>query len=143
MKKSEIARSLLASVLIVMVLVGFGCAKKTDEGKVPITTSSEDAKKEYLQGRDLAERLLGQNSIQHFENAVAKDSNFAMAYFQLAQVAPTTKAFFANMNKAKALADKASEGERLMILGFEANMNGDPTKRGEYYEKTGDLIPTG
>ena len=141
MKKSEIARSLLASVLIVMVLVGFGCAKKTDEGKVPITTSSEDAKKEYLQGRDLAERLLGQNSIQHFENAVAKDSNFAMAYFQLAQVAPTTKAFFANMNKAKALTDKASEGERLMILGFEANMNGDPTKRGEYYEKLVTLFP--
>ncbi len=141
MKKSEIARSLLASALIVMVLLCVGCAKKTDEGKIPITTSSEDAKKEYLQGRDLAERLLGQNSIQHFENAVAKDSNFAMAYFLLAQASPTTKAFLANMKKATALADKASEGERLMILGFEAGMNGDPTKRGEYYEKLVTLFP--
>ncbi|MGA9362740.1 MAG: tetratricopeptide repeat protein [Bacteroidota bacterium] len=141
MKKTEIARSLLASALIVMVLLWVGCAKKTDEGKVPITTSSEDAKKEYLQGRDLLERSLAQNSIQHFENAVAKDSNFAMAYFLLAQVSPTTKGFLDNMKKATALADKASEGERLMILGFQEGVNGDPTKRGEYYGKLVTLFP--
>jgi tetratricopeptide (TPR) repeat protein len=141
MKKIQLARSLLASVLIVVVLLWVGCSKKTDEGKIPITTSSEDAKKDFLQGRDLAERLLTQNSIEHFENAVAKDSNFAMAYFALAQVAPTAKAFFENMKKATALADNASEGERLMILGFDAGANGDPAKRGEYYEKLVALFP--
>jgi tetratricopeptide (TPR) repeat protein len=141
MKKSKIARSLVASALIVMVLMCLGCAKKTDEGKIPITTSSEDAKKEYLQGRDLAERLLIQNSIQHFENAVAKDSNFAMAYFALAQVAPTAKAYFENMKKATALADKVSEGERLTILAFEAGNSGDPAKRGEYLEELVTLFP--
>jgi tetratricopeptide (TPR) repeat protein len=141
MKKSEIAGSLLASALIVMVLVWTGCTKKSDEGKIPITTSSEDAKKEFLQGRDLAERLLLQNSLQHFENAVAKDSNFAMAYFALAQVAPTAKAYFENMKKATALANKVSEGERLTILAFEAGNSGDPAKRGEYLEKLVTLYP--
>jgi tetratricopeptide (TPR) repeat protein len=141
MKKSELARCLLGSAMIVMVLLWVGCSKKTDEGKVPITTSSEDAKKDFLQGRDLAERLLTQNSIEYFENAVAKDSNFAMAYFALAQVAPTAKAFFENMKKATTLADKASEGERLLILGFDAGANGDAAKEGEYDEKLVTLFP--
>ncbi|HCV42955.1 MAG TPA: hypothetical protein DGH68_05690 [Bacteroidetes bacterium] len=106
-----------------------------DTGKIPITTASEEAKKEYLQGRDLAEKLRLQNSIVHFENAVAKDPNFASAYFQLAQAATTAKGFFDNMKKAVAHADKASEGERLLIMGFQAGVDADQPKQKETYEK--------
>jgi tetratricopeptide (TPR) repeat protein len=141
MKKSELTRYLLVSAMIVVMLLWVGCSKKIDEGKIPITTSSEEAKKDYLQGRDLAERLLFHEAREHFENAIAKDSNFAMAYFALAQGAPTAKGFFENMKKAAALAEKASEGERLMILGFDAGANGDPATRGEDYEKLVALFP--
>jgi Flp pilus assembly protein TadD len=39
------------------------------------------------------------------------------------------------LNKAVSLADKASEGERLMILATQAGANGDVTKQKEYSEK--------
>jgi tetratricopeptide (TPR) repeat protein len=141
MRKSEFVSSLLASTLIVMAFLSVGCAKRTDEGKIPITTSSEEARKDYLQGRDLAERLLFQEAREHFENAIAKDSSFALAYFALAQGAPTAKGFFENMKKATTLADEASEGERLLILGFDAGANGDPATRGEDLEKLVALFP--
>ena len=49
----------------------------SEEGKIPITTSSEEAKKEYLQGRDLAENLRLQDSLQqevHLISAVTGQS---------------------------------------------------------------------
>ena len=87
------------------------------EGKVPITTKSEDAKKEFLQGRDLSERLLGQDSLQHFDKAVALDPDFAAAELALANNSPTAKDFFAHQLKASVLADKVSEGEKLYHPG--------------------------
>ena len=63
----------LSSVLMVLVLLS-GCTNKLDDGKIPITTISEDAKKDFLQGRDIFEKLKFQESLQHFENALAKDN---------------------------------------------------------------------
>ena len=48
-------------------------AAATDSGKLPITTRSDDARQEFLQGRDLSERLLGQESLQHFDKALSID----------------------------------------------------------------------
>ncbi len=103
--------------------------------KIPNTTSSEEARKEFLQGRDLAERLLIQNSLQHFDKAIALDPNFALAHLNRANASPTAKEFFDHLNHAVSLADKASEGERLLILGTEAGSNGNPTKQKELLEK--------
>src|SRR5215471_10980365 len=48
-------------------------------GKIPITTSSEEARKEFIQGRDLNEKLLVQDSIAHYDKAISLDANFAYA----------------------------------------------------------------
>lgn len=104
-------------------------------GKILNTTASEDARKEFLQGRDLAERLLIQDSIQHFDKALSLDPNFALAHLNRANVSPTAKEFFDHLKHAVSLADKASEGERLLILGTEAGANGNATKQKETLEK--------
>lgn len=104
-------------------------------GKIPITTSSDDARKEFLQGRDLAEKLLIQDSIQHFDKAISLDPNFALAELNRANVSPTGKEFFEHLKKAVSLSDKASNGERLLVLGNEAGANGNPAKQKEYLEQ--------
>jgi tetratricopeptide (TPR) repeat protein len=104
-------------------------------GKIPVTTVSEEAKKEFLQGRDMAERLLAQDSLQHFDKAIALDPNFAYAELGRANASPTPKEFFDHLGKAVGLADKASEGERLLILATEAGANGNVSKQKEYLEK--------
>jgi len=127
---TRLARGLILCALPI-VFAGFSGNGK----KVPITTSSPEAREAYLKGRDLQERLQGQESLQHFEKAIAGDPNFAMAYLNFAQNQPTAKGFFEQLDKAVALADKVSEGERLWILGVQAGVDGNSVKQKEYYQK--------
>ena len=125
-----------------------GCAKKeapgavtsTDAapaggGKIPITTSSAEARAEFLQGRDLSEKLKITDSIAHFQKAVSFDPAFAFAELSLANSAPTGTEFFEHLNKAVALADKASNGEKLLILATQAGANNDATKQKDYLDE--------
>jgi tetratricopeptide (TPR) repeat protein len=118
-----------------------GCAKKIEEGKIPITTSSEKAGEEFLKGRDLFEKLLLTNSIKHFDKAISLDSNFASAYLNRANASFTAKDFFAYLKKAVELSDKTSEGEKLTILAADAGANGNTVKQKEYLEKIVSLFP--
>jgi len=139
----KIQKQFLFILFFALYLISFwGCkSQNADEGKSPITTSSNEAKEQYLKARSLAETLQGQESLQYYTNAINADSNFAMAYLNRAPNQPTAKAFFADLNKAVSLADKVSEGEKLQILGFEAGVNANPTKQKEYYEKLIAMFP--
>jgi len=106
-----------------------------NNGKIPVTTSSEEARKEFLAGRDLSEKLRITDSIAHFDKAISLDPNFALAELLRANVSPTTKEFFDHLKKAVALSDKASDGERMLIQANEAGANGDPTQQKEIFEK--------
>lgn len=104
-------------------------AGSSEDGKIPITTKSEEARSEFLQGRDLFDRLLAQDSLRHFDKALALDPDFASAELARANASPTAKEFFDHLNKAVSLADKASDGERLMILANQAGSNGEVNKQ--------------
>jgi tetratricopeptide (TPR) repeat protein len=107
----------------------------TGAGKIAITTSSEEARKEFLAGRDLAEKLRVTDSIEHFDKAISLDPNFALAELNRANVSPTAREFFAHLNRAVALAAKASDGERMLIQATEAGANANPTKQKELLEQ--------
>ena len=103
--------------------------------KIPVTSLSAEARQEYMKGRTLGENLRAHDSREVLQRAVAKDPNFALAHYSLALNSPTAKEFFDHLKRAVQLADKASEGERLMILGLEAGANANPEKQREYYER--------
>jgi tetratricopeptide (TPR) repeat protein len=107
----------------------------SSNGKIAITTSSEEARKEYLAGRDLQEKLRITDSIQHFDKAISLDPNFALAELNRANVSPTAKEFFDHLKKAVVLSDKASDGERMLIQANEAGANANPSKQKEILEK--------
>ncbi|HWN18233.1 MAG TPA: tetratricopeptide repeat protein [Gemmatimonadales bacterium] len=109
-----------------------GAVTTANQGKVPVTTGSEEARQLQAEGLRLADQLRPHEAGQLFEKAVAKDPNFAMAHFNLAQASPNAKETTEHLNRAVALSDKASEGERLTILAFQAINNGDPAKWLEY-----------
>jgi len=140
MKKRNLT-SAVSVLLISFILLGLsGCASQGD-GKIPITTKSKEARQLFLKGRDLFDRLQTQESARYFEKAVKADPDFALAYMFLSFVQPTPKGFWENFNKAKALVDKVSEGERLAILGVEAGFNGFPMKQREYFQKLVEAYP--
>jgi len=148
MRLNQFSNRVLAG-LILSVAASLACndakqsvtAATPDGGKIPITTSSEEAKKEFVQGRDLFERLLANDSLQHFDKAVSLDPSFASAELAWANAAPTAKEFFGHLNKAVSLADKVSEGEKLQILATQAGANGDVVKQKEYLEKLVAAFP--
>ena len=111
-------------------------------GKIPVTTASEEARKEFLQGRDLAEKLLAQDSIQHFDKALSLDPNFALAELSRANASQSAREFFEHLNKAVTLSEKASQGEKLLILANEAGANGEVTKQKEYLDQLVALHPS-
>jgi tetratricopeptide (TPR) repeat protein len=136
---------ILVSTLALAVISLTGCqqleaskntvATNAESGKIPITTSSEEARKEFLAGRDKADRLLIQDSLQHFDKAISADANFALAELNRANASNSAKDFFDHLKKAVSLADKASNGERLLILAAEAGANGNPAKQKELLEE--------
>jgi tetratricopeptide (TPR) repeat protein len=104
-------------------------------GAVPITSGSDEARKLYFEGRALSEQLRAHDGRLFYEQAAAKDPVFAMAHYQLAANAATPKDFFEHLKQAVALSDKASEGERLMILALEAGGNANPAKALAYQQE--------
>ncbi len=144
------------SSLVVLMTVGSlaaatigGCAKKetaapaaaaattpapAGDGKIPVTTASAEAKAEFLQGRELAEKFQITDAVQHYQKAASLDPNFALAELNVATSAPTAKEFFEHLNKAVALSDKASNGERLLILATQSGANNDAVKQKEHLE---------
>jgi len=141
MKNIFFQKSLFISFLLISLVLISGCSKNADETKIPITTSSEEARADFIKGRDLFDKLRQQESLQHFESAIAKDQNFAMAYYYHAIANPTTKGFFEDLEKMTALTDKVSEGERLIILSLKAGSDGNQAKQEEHLKKLVELFP--
>ncbi len=135
-------------LLLISALIVAGCeqvetnkpaaapsAATANNGKIAITTASDEARKEYVAGRDLQEKLRITDSIAHFDKAISLDPNFALAELNRANVSPTAKEFFEHLNKAVTLSAKASDGERMLIQATEAGANANPTKQKEILEQ--------
>jgi len=135
---------MLAAIVVLNAAIWSACNKTngagqsvaaSDGGKIPITTKSDDARKEFLQAQDLSDRLLGQESLQHFDQAIILDPDFASAELARATNSPTAQEFFDHLKKAVSLVDKVSQGEKLLILANEAGANGDTVKQKEYLDQ--------
>ena len=141
MQKIIFKTGILTTAILLAVLFFSGCSTKDEVKKIPITTASAEAKEDFLQGRTLFEKLQQRESLQYFENAFAKDNNFAMAYYYHSLANPTTKGFFSDLDNATANLDNVSEGEKLFILALKAGVDGNQKLQEEYLVKLADLYP--
>jgi tetratricopeptide (TPR) repeat protein len=147
MRSNPISSRMLGCVLV--VLLGAGArpllaqtkAAPDKVAKVPITTSSEQARTLYLQGRDLAEKLRATDARKFYEQAVAADKGFALGHLGLANTSGTNKEFVDALTRAASLAGHVSEGERHMILAVEAGLKGDPAGVLSHYNELVRLFP--
>jgi len=129
-------------VAAVLLLGGPACRRAAETPKkIPITTSSAEARDAFLKGRDLVGKLRLTEAQPLLNEAVSKDPSFALAHLYLAQTAETPKDFFDHLKAAVTAAGKVSEGERLYIQGVEAGANGDTKLRGECYQKLVAAFP--
>ena len=133
-------RIILMALLSIFLLTSLVNAE-SNNGKIPVTTSSQEALDYFIKGRDLSEKLRVTESRDYFEKAIAADPKFALGYVYLAFAQTTFPDYFDNFNKARALVDHVSEGERYWILGVEAGNNNDPMKQRKYFQKLVEAYP--
>jgi tetratricopeptide (TPR) repeat protein len=131
---------LFTPIILLFLVLCIGCTQQ-DAGKMPITTNSDQAKVNFLKGRELFDKLRLQESLEHFEKAIGDDPEFGMAYFYFSQAQPTAKGFFEQLDNALLCVDKISEAESNLILGLQAAINGNPMLEREYYQKNVDAYP--
>jgi serine/threonine protein kinase/predicted Zn-dependent protease len=85
---------------------------------IDVTTSSLEAYRAYLLGRDELERFFGAEARRSLEKAISLDPEFAVAYLYLAKAhieLGDKKAQDEALGKARQFASRASEKERLYI----------------------------
>ncbi len=84
-----------------------------------VTTHSSEAYKEYLEGMDDLDKLYQREAVPHFERAIALDSTFAMAHFQLAALQPSQDLSLASFQRAMRFSDRATRKDRELIRASE------------------------
>ena len=94
-----------------------------------------------MKGRDLSEKLRATDARAFFQQAAAKDPGFALAQVGLANSSGTAKEFFDAVGRATALADKASEPERLLICALDAGAKGEPARQKDCLTKLAAACP--
>ena len=124
-------------ILLLACLTLGSCSLGKQEAKIPLTTSSEEARQLFLQGRNLLDAVRPAEARAHFLQAVEQDADFALAHLALAEVATTAEERSAALRRAVALAGRVSEGERRMILGLFSGRNGNFSGQMEHYH---DLV---
>ena len=132
---------LLALVTLVPEAHGQFQEVPRSHGKLPVTTTSAEARELFLEGRVLVERLHPLEARPKFERAVELDPNFALAHLSLANSAPTGNAFYAALAAAVAAAPHASVAERHLVHAADAGARNDVGAQRENLEKALRLFP--
>ena len=137
-------RRLIAPVLATAAGLLAGCGGNgaaPPPGKMPITTTSRAALKEFVVGRDLNEKLRAVEARAHFKRAVELDPKFALAHFWVFTTTDGTTERFAAFRKAMELVDRVSEAEANMIRATDAAINSRPDEQRRLLEASVKAYP--
>lgn len=109
--------------------------------KIPVTTSSNIALREFEQGMTFANKLQRVQAAAHFRKALEVDPGFATAWLNLGFVSSGTAAFITALDSAKYYSTGVSEGEKLLILSAQYGFEGNTSKQEEILLKLVEMYP--
>lgn len=98
------------------------------ESEIPVTTTSDQAMQEFLQGLELLDLGNPQEARPYFDKALELDPDFVSAQMYRAYSASSAKDWAENRDKFLAMRDKANEGEKLTMDIIQANLANDLQK---------------
>jgi tetratricopeptide (TPR) repeat protein len=135
-------RHLFSGVLFLAAMaVIIGCSQKPTD--LTYTSKLARAREYYIQGLEKADNFFFAEARDLFAKAVKEDPDFAMAYYQWAQVSTNTDDFLVRLNKAVELTDKVPAVEKLVILSAKALNDGDNQKALDYLDQAVKIYPDG
>lgn len=131
--------STLAALGLAAVSIGPATAGQVDE--IPVTTTSTAAKMDFVAGQAALDRGDGTQANALFRSAIKNDPGFAYAWYNLGNAAFSNEEFSNSVAKAAAVADKVSEGERLLIEINQRFLDNDFTQQLALSKQLADEYP--
>ena len=142
MKKPLSVVCLCALVCFALLIVVQTACKSAKSDEVPITTTSKEARKLYVEGRNLTEFYHVDKANELFKRAVEMDPEFALAHLFKGATSAETKDWQEGLAKAFSLAPKVSEGEQKLIAGQQAAIEeNNAAKANQIYQELAGLFP--
>jgi len=122
-------------ILAFLIILSPAC-RQGRQDDIPITTTSKEARKDFIQARDLSEFFHLDKASDFLSQALVKDTDFALAHLYSAMTSTRTRDFLFHLRHAEALASDISRGEQLLIRSFLAfYMDNDPVKSMGLFEE--------
>lgn len=129
-------------IKILMVILFLGQQWLLAQTKeIPITTSSKEALKIFLEARERSENFETAEAALLYDKAIALDPEFAIAYLNRAGSGGGYTLWKTNYDKAVSLIDKVTEGEKLLILYSQSVIKGQGQQRKEYLDQLLEKYP--
>lgn len=128
-------------MFIALVLLLLPASAARGQG-IPITTASDEARRLFLEGREKFDNIEFATAAGIFDQAIGKDPDFALAHLYRAQSGGGAAVTRKHLLRAVELADKASAGERILILALKANADGDRTNYKKHLDELAKSFPT-
>ena len=127
---STVSRKCLAALLLLVVAAAavpkvWAAQQPKTNNEVPITTSSAEARRLFLKGREARENWHLPEALDAWRAAAQKDPKFALAQVYVSFYTPDPKEELSARTAAKRLAAGASPGEQLLIRWFGGAKEGD------------------
>ena len=123
-----------------LVLLVSNC---TNNKEMPITSSSDEALKLFLDGRMSFELLEFTKAAESFDQAIELDKDFALAnLYRWNTGIGGTDNTLQYLEKALELAEDISDGEKYLILSLDAQTKREGAKVKEYLDKLLKLYPS-
>lgn len=142
MRQTGIFHFLSVALFLSLALTSVAGAKGED-GKMPITTSSEKARELFHEGQRFLDRAQPESARPLFMEAVKLDPNFIMAYDCLRRCAPTIRASRDYLVKVRQLTEQVtmSDGEKLFFESLFAAIEGDRQQQGRKLKILAEKYP--
>ena len=132
------------SILLVLIFLvpNLSLAQPENDGEIPVTTVSEEARATFLEARDAQDMGRFEDARELLDEAIEKDPNFALAYLYKALSANSPAEWSTNIDKAVAKKSYVSKGEQLMIDIDVTYLRNDADKRFELSKQLAAEYPS-
>ena len=129
------SHSVILKAFIFAIFFLASCKTGPPGNEIPVTTSSKEALKFFIDGRNKFDNIEFIAAASLFDKAIQTDTNFAMAYLYRSQSGGESNIFRQNLDKAVSLIAKVSDGEKNEILYHLAQADDNGQNQKEYLDQ--------
>lgn len=126
-------------ILLILAVI-FGTVPLAQAQRMPVTTTSDEARVQYVAGVNALANADFARARTHLDAALTADPSFAMAHMYRAVTSPSGRD--EHMRQATTHGSRASDAERQMIASYAAHLDGDHEREIDLMNGVAEAFPS-